>query len=184
MKKKLKWFSRYTGEQLEKENAKGETHKKSYKYLKDGTMKNSVDLEKYEKDAKQWIYEVATWLKLDPERSVSWNVLKVVLHSLRDRLPVEETFHFSAQLPLLIRGAFFEGYRVTGKPEKFHKSEIEKRLTKVLPPTLKIDARDAFKAVLLVLHDHVSTGELEDIYENMPKDIKQLWDESLKTHSI
>jgi uncharacterized protein (DUF2267 family) len=43
-------------------------------------------------------------------RNQSYAALRVVLHTLRDRLTVEEAAQLSAQLPLLVRGIYFEGW--------------------------------------------------------------------------
>lgn len=41
-----------------------------------------------------------------------------MLHCLRDRLSVDQAAHLSAQLPLLVRGIYYESYHPAGKPEK------------------------------------------------------------------
>lgn len=46
-----------------------------------------------------------------PDRQMAYHALRGVLFTLRDRLTVEEAAHFASQLPLLIRGIFYEGYR-------------------------------------------------------------------------
>jgi Uncharacterized conserved protein (DUF2267) len=42
--------------------------------------------------------------------------LRSVLHVLRNRLTPEQAVHLGAQLPLLVRGIFYEGWRIAGKP--------------------------------------------------------------------
>jgi len=42
----------------------------------------------------------------------------LALRTLRDRLTVEDAVHLGAQLPILIRGVYYEGWKLTGKPVK------------------------------------------------------------------
>ncbi|MCW9705864.1 DUF2267 domain-containing protein [Fodinibius salsisoli] len=140
-----------------------------------------VSLAKYAADAYQWIEEVSVELEEQERKDIAWSVLRGVLHAIRDRLIPEEMFQLSAQLPMLIRGLYFEGYHYGDKPEKFHVEELEKRIKAAV--AFPVDAKQAFKAVLQVLYKHISKGELNDIYATMPKDIKQLWDDCLKTNT-
>ena len=51
--------------------------------------------------------------------------LRTVLHTLRDRLSVEEAVQLGAQLPMLIRGFYYEGWTLKQKPTKErHKTEF------------------------------------------------------------
>ncbi|MGK6357046.1 DUF2267 domain-containing protein [Sphingomonas sp. DT-207] len=52
-----------------------------------------------------WLDEIMA--EIGPDRQIAWKVLSTVLHKLRDRLPVEAAAHFGAQLPLLVRGAYY-----------------------------------------------------------------------------
>ncbi|MDX1638676.1 MAG: DUF2267 domain-containing protein [Balneolaceae bacterium] len=143
----------------------------------------NVNLEKYLVETGQWIDEVATHLDHTERKDWAFNALRSVLHVIRDRTITEEAFQLSAQLPMLLRGLFFEGYQLSNKPEKFHLDEMLNRIEEGMGPASDFTPEQVFKAVLLVLNDHISKGELNDIYASMPKDIKSIWDESLKEHA-
>lgn len=146
--------------------------------------KIEVNVEKYVEDAERWIDEVSVYLKTGDRKDRAWNALRGVLHAIRDRIPPEEVFQLSAQFPMLIRGLFFEGYNLNNKPEKFHLEELKDRVEMALGPAVDYKGETAFKAVLLVLYDHVSEGEMKDIYATLPKDIRQLWDKSLEKYTV
>lgn len=61
-----------------------------------------------------WLDEIME--VLGPDRQVAWKVLSVVLHKLRDRVPVEVAAHLGAQLPLLVRGVYYDQYQPAKQP--------------------------------------------------------------------
>lgn len=121
-----------------------------------------------------WIKEIAEYLDM-PNRQVAYHALRGVLFALRDRLTVDEAFNLAAQLPLLIRGLFFEGYKAAGRPQKYHAEEFLARVERELQNTSGVTPERATRAVLLVMHHHISEGELSDLFDELPKDIRQLW---------
>lgn len=55
-----------------------------------------------------WLDDIMA--EIGPDRQLAWKVLSTVLHKLRDRMPVEAAAHLGAQLPLLVRGAYYDQY--------------------------------------------------------------------------
>jgi uncharacterized protein (DUF2267 family) len=97
------------------------------------------------------------------------------LHALRDRLTIEEVAQFAAQLPMLMRGFYYEGWDPSGKPLKQrHKDEFLARIAQELTPN-GLDPEQIARAVFQVLANRISEGEIEDVEHVLPEDIRDLW---------
>ncbi len=124
-----------------------------------------------------WLHEIMEDLEWD-DRHKAYQALRAVLHVVRDHLPVTEAVHFGTQLPMLVRGFYYEGWRPTGKPVKDHSAE--KFLSDVaehFPKDPEIDAEKVTRTVLSLLADHIPGGEIEKIMNVMPKPLRQFWQE-------
>lgn len=127
------------------------------------------------------IHETNTWLgeiskeMNHPDRQMAYHALRGVLFTLRDRLPVEEAMHLAAQLPVLIRGFYFEGYRVAGKPVKHDREAFLHHVSQELQQAGGASAEDATHAVLSVLARNIDEGEVRHLREMLPKDLLTLW---------
>jgi uncharacterized protein (DUF2267 family) len=118
-----------------------------------------------------WVKQMMAELRTDdPHRAL--HALRAGLHALRDRLSVDEAAQLSAQLPVLVRGIFFEGWDPTGKPLRIrHRAEFLALVREKYAPRDDLPADDIMVALFRVLHRHVSTGELNDIIFNLPHEV-------------
>jgi uncharacterized protein (DUF2267 family) len=123
------------------------------------------------------------WLKAVSEalgvqsRQRAYQALRATLHALRDRLTVEESANLSAQLPLLIRGVYFEGWRPATVPQKYRKKEQFLERIAIELDTREIDELERVaRAVFLVMKVQMSAGEIDDVKSVLPAKIEQLWE--------
>jgi uncharacterized protein (DUF2267 family) len=101
--------------------------------------------------------------------------LRAVLHALRDRISVEDASHLAAQLPMLIRGFYYEGYHPAGKPVADRKkTEFLARVAAECSDESRNDGK-VTRAVFQVLAKHITPGEVEKIKGALPTDLRSLW---------
>jgi uncharacterized protein (DUF2267 family) len=95
---------------------------------------------------------------------------------LRDRLTVEEAAHLGAQLPMLVRGFYYEGWSPAGKPVKErHKEEFCAHVKEYFTREEDIDAEKIVRGVFKMLSRRITEGEIEDIKHIMPLELRELW---------
>ncbi len=121
-----------------------------------------------------WLNEIGEAVGSD--KQLEYHALRAVLFALRDRLPVEEAFHLSAQLPLLIRGIFWENYRLADTPERYRsRDDFLEKVAQGLPQAELLDPEICARAVLGVLVKHIQPGEIEHVKQAMPEPVRELF---------
>ncbi len=122
-----------------------------------------------------WLKEVGEILGTEDRRQ-AYQALRASLHTLRDRLQPDEAAQLGAQLPMVIRGIYFEGWKLAGKPEKQRTMQaFLEELREEVPGMLPSDAPIAAAATFELLQKHVSAGEIEDVKGMLPKELRELW---------
>jgi len=137
-----------------------------------GNLDKSIDL------TNVWLKDILGQLKWQSKDS-AYQALRSTLHILRDRLPVEEAVELSAQLPLFIKGIYFDGWTVRDKPEKYDKIEFVRRVHRRFDFDPNVNPAEVIRAVLRVMYRHMGEVELLDIRSNIPKDIQELFPEEV-----
>lgn len=121
-----------------------------------------------------WLNDISD--QVGPDRQLAWHVLGVVLRALRDRLPVDDAAHLAAQLPLVVRGTYYEQYRPSIQPEDIRtREEFIAKVSKDLQNVRPIDPVDAIRAVFATLQAHIPEGQTSKTRSTLPEDIRSLW---------
>ncbi len=124
----------------------------------------------------EWLDDISKELKWDDNQQ-SYKALKSVLHVLRDRLPPEVAVKFSAQMPMLIRGLYFEGWNLANTMIKVGKEDFLVLCADQFEGEVSTDDMEHIvKAVFRVIRYHLSDGEISHIKSNLPVSIVTLWE--------
>jgi len=129
-----------------------------------------------------WVKELMQELNWSDHRK-TYLAFRCVLHAVRDHLPVNDAVAFGEQLPMLIRGFYFEHWDPTGKPLPLRtRNDFLSALSNLM-------ARDAdcttncevvARAVFRLLDRKATEGEIQDIQPLMPGILLDLWPASLR----
>ena len=124
--------------------------------------------------AQQWVNELVEDLNWDERRA--YRLLRSVLHALRDWLSPEEMTDLSAQLPVLIRGVYFEGWKPNDALVWQRKKEdFVTRVEGDFADDMLYDTDAAIAAVFRLLDRRISQGEIVQVRNSMKKSLRQLW---------
>jgi uncharacterized protein (DUF2267 family) len=125
-----------------------------------------------------WLKELSEELGWG-DRHDAYAALRVVLHALRDHLTVEETADLGAQLPMLIRGLYYEGWHPGNKPLKGQGREpFLAAIAAAFPSHPDVFPESVVWSVFRVLRRRVSAGEIADVQHILPDWLRSLWPEA------
>lgn len=124
----------------------------------------------------KWIDDLDEIMGRD-NRVEAYQALRAVMHTLRDRLTVEEAAELSAQLPMIIRGMFYEGWDPSKLPVELREQQefLDYVRAKLGDASAVIPADEAVKDVFALLDKHITEGQIEDVKHMLPEDFISFW---------
>ena len=138
-----------------------------------------MNFNKYVQDAEAFINEVALELGHPNDKAKAASVLRSVLHAFRDRITPVESWQLIAQLPMLIKAIYVDGWKIGNGNyresrnfgdfiEAFREADLQQAYIS------DYEAKEAIQAVFRILKKHVSQGEIFDIIAVLPTEMKSL----------
>jgi uncharacterized protein (DUF2267 family) len=125
--------------------------------------------------AHEWVNDLAGRTGWGNEREVL-RLLRTVLCKIRDHLPANEMAQFSAQLPIILRGMFFEGWQPKLTPvRERHAVDFVAAVNEKVGEVIDYQGVTDIKAVFNVINARISRGEVEDVRACLPQDLRDLW---------
>lgn len=135
-----------------------------------------MNFDNYVKDSKTWLHQLCDYLGIEDEEKAG-RIFRAVLHAIRDRIPTAEAIHFGAQMPIIWKGIYFDGFSMHDPVRIRHEDEwLEFIRTKDAFaedadfPTLD-HAYYAFQDVMNFLKDHISEGQYRQIAQALHSEI-------------
>lgn len=140
-----------------------------------------MNFSKYVQDGEQFVREIARETKDAADVAKAGRILRAVLHAFRNRLTPNESLQLIAQLPMLIKAIYVDGWRIGNEAaqmrtlgdfieavrEEGGRSTINDFVT-------DREVEHAIHAVFKVLKNHVSEGEIQDIVATLPAELRPL----------
>jgi uncharacterized protein (DUF2267 family) len=132
--------------------------------------------DKAQSKSSSWISDLSEYLGW-ANAPLTLFALRAVLHALRDRLPPDEAVELSAQMPLIIKGVYFDGWDPSSTPVRARTKEeflalVRSNLHKA---ARDIDPERLSRAVFKLLAGRVSEGEIRDVRDVLPAELAELW---------
>lgn len=132
------------------------------------TIEHTVQL------TREWVRELAERVDWSEERA--YRLLRVALQAVRDWLDVDEAAQLGAQLPLLVRGFYYEGWRPAKTPVADNSREaFLARIDAAFATDPIDDTPEAVQQVFILLNHRISAGEIDDIRCRLPVPLRELW---------
>lgn len=125
-------------------------------------------------DTNHWLAQIGE--EVDGDRQEAYHALRAVLFALRDRVPTDLAAALGAQLPVLIRGIYYEGYDPSSTPLTYRTlDEWEDEVEAAYLHPKGGDPEAMTTAVFRLLRDNLSEGLVEKIFTALPEDVRELW---------
>jgi len=121
-----------------------------------------------------WLNDLAEELATEDGHQ-AYRVLRAFLHALRDHLTVDEAAALAAQLPIFVRGVFYEGWDPSRTPE--HARDLDSFLQRIASEAGlagETEASFAATAASRVMRRHVSAGEGDSVLHALPHRLREL----------
>ena len=84
--------------------------------------------------------------------------------------------NLGAQLPLLVRGLYYDRWEASEQPLKWRTmDEFLALVSADLQHIRPVDPQDAARSVFKVLNRHVTAGQVEKIREALPEEVRRAW---------
>ena len=126
-------------------------------------------------ESNEWLREIERLLQ-PCDRQQAYGALRGVLHTVRDRLPPDGVAGLSAQLPMLLRGLFLEGWKPGQEASDIRDPQaFASRVQSALPPGFPREPTATITAVLQVIVHRVDPGEVAKLVHYLPASLRGFW---------
>lgn len=104
----------------------------------------------------------------------AYSILRVVLHSIRDRLPVDLSLHFASQLPMLLGGVYINGWNPSSTARA---KKIDDFIQEIYHEerNLEVNPKESLRSTLQFLRQKLDPGLIEKVIQSFPANFQKLW---------
>ena len=126
----------------------------------------ALNFNQYATQGNTFIKDYAKEMDLGKDTDKAGRIFTSIMHALRDIIPTEESLQLIAQLPMFIKAVYVNGWNI--KKKKPRVKNMKDFLGLVKSHDWPADT------TFIYLRKYVSLGEMEDIRDGLPKDLKSM----------
>lgn len=142
----------------------------------------ALNFNQYATEGNTFLKDYAKEMNLGKDTVKAGRIFTAIMHALRDIIPPEESLQLIAQLPMFIKAVYVNGWNIKKKKPKV------KHVAEFLDLVRKHDGSAAVNdfeysddvaeryvdTTFIYLRKYVSLGEMEDVRDVLPKDLKSM----------
>lgn len=139
----------------------------------------ALNFNQYAAEGNAFLKAYANELNLSHNPDKAGRILTAVLHGLRSIISIQESFQFMAQLPMFLKAIYVNGWSMKANKKKVKNIEGFIELIKSFHNETSMydfepneTAEEYINGTFLILRRYVSSGEMEDIKDQLPKQLK------------
>ena len=140
-----------------------------------------LNFNKYVHEGEEFVHEVAVEIDVPWDMIKAVRILRAVLHTLRNRLPVATSLQLIAGFPMLIKAIYVDGWKITHEAKTLrHLGDFIEAVREEGGPglhnefTTDYEVTHAINAVFNVVKRHSTAGEIKDVLATLPIELRPL----------
>jgi len=141
----------------------------------------ALNFNQFAVEANTFLKEYAKEMNLVDDQDKAARILSAVLHGLREIISIEESLQLMAQLPMFLKAVYVNGWSIRKKNNRIrHMKEFIDLVRSFDGVTSRYDfesneiAEHYINTTFFVLRKYVSPGEMQDIRDELPKNLKDM----------
>lgn len=140
----------------------------------------ALNFDQFAVEANVFMKEYTQKLHLHEDYDRAGRILSSVLHGLREVIPTEESLQLIAQFPMFLKAVYVNGWSIKNRGKVKNMTEFIDLIYEFDGKTALYDfeseevAEDYIRKTFIMLRKYVSKGQLQDIRDGLPKDLKNI----------
>lgn len=142
----------------------------------------ALNFNQYATEGNAFLKDYAKEMNMPNDRNKAGRVFTSIMHALRDIIPTEESLQLISQLPMFLKAIYVNGWSIKKeKPKVKNMAEFLDLVRAHDWPAAINDfeysdevAEQYVDTTFIYLRKYISLGEMEDIRDSLPKNLKSM----------
>ena len=142
----------------------------------------ALNFNQYAVEGNTFLKNYAKEMNLGDDTKKAGRILSAILHALRDIIPTTESLQLISQFPMFLKAVYVNGWTLKkDRPKIKQMADFIDLVRKYDGPSAINDfeyndevAEQYIDTTFILLRKYISLGEMEDIRDGLPKDLKTM----------